>query len=109
MPLVRRLPLVCLLVLAACLAPLAPAGAEDDPRAVPLFDAKFTPRDVLSIAMEKKKAMTLVLTNGTTYSGFVKSVGDHAIILTRLRGKEFFDAYVPLASIVSMEERVRLR
>ena len=97
-------------LLALVLAIAAPlARAEDDPRAVPLFNADHGIADLLAVAQERKKALIVVVRGGKTYTGFVKSVGAHAVILTRLQGKEFFDAYVPLGSIVAMEERVRLR
>ena len=85
------------------------ALAEDDARAVPLFDARFAISDILAMAKEKGKSLAVVLNGGVTYTGKVKAVGTHAVILTELGGKEFFDAFIPLESIVALEERVRLR
>ncbi len=86
------------------------AGAQgDDPRTVPLFNAQHTAADILAAAKAKDKALVLVLDGGASYAGKVKDVGDYAVILTELRGKEFFDAWIPLDAIVAMEERVRLR
>ena len=96
-------------VLGITLALAGNAVAQDDPRATPLFDVRFTIHDILSVAKDKGKAMVVMLGGGVTYVGKVKAVGDHAVILTGLQGKEFFDAYVPLDSIVALEERVRLR
>ena len=79
------------------------------PRAAPLFDAQHTAADILAAAKAKDKALVLVLDGGASYAGKVKEVGDYAVILTELRGKEFFDAWIPLDAIVAMEERVRLR
>ena len=103
----HRAPLLAVLALAATMS--QSTLAQDDPRATPLFVADHTVADILAAAKDKKKALVLVLSNGSTYTGMVKAVGAHAVILTGLSGKEFFDAYVPLASIVAMEERVRLR
>jgi hypothetical protein len=94
----------------AALLCTAPALAQDtDPRAVPVFDARFAVADILATAKERKKALKLVLRGGASYTGLVKDVGAHAVVLTRLSGKEFFDAYVPLRAIVALEERVRMR
>ena len=97
---------------AALLAAALPgtASAQDpDPRAAPLFNAQHTAADVLAAAKAKGKALVLVLDGGASYAGKVKDVGDYAVILTELRGKEFFDAWIPLDAIVAMEERMRLR
>jgi hypothetical protein len=88
---------------------VAPVHGQDDPRTAPVFDARFGVADVLKIAKENDKALTIVLRGGGTYTGKVKSVGAHAVVLTGLRGKEFFDAYVRMDAIAAMEERVRLR
>ena len=89
---------------------LAPAlAAQDDPRAEPLFNAAFTEAEVLAAFKAKNKEVLLVLTGGTTYQGKVKDVGTAAVLLTGLRGKEFYDAWIPLDTIVAMEERVRMR
>ena len=85
------------------------ALADQDPRTLPVFDASWKVIDVLLAAKTQKKGLTFVLSNGQTYTGTVKAVGDHAVIVTNLRGKEFFDAYILLDRIVALEERVRLR
>ena len=87
----------------------APALAQDDPRAVPLFNARHGLADILAVAMTRKKALVVVLSNGSTYVGRIKAVGDHAVVVTEIQGKEFFDAYIPLDDIVALEERVRMR
>lgn len=94
---------------ALALSAVQPALAEDDPRTVPVFDATHAAAAILGAAKVKGKALTIVLRNGATYSGKVKSVGDNAVVLTGLRGKEFFDAWVRIDAIAAMEERVRLR
>jgi ABC-type Fe3+-hydroxamate transport system substrate-binding protein len=103
----HRAPFLAALALAATASQAT--FAQDDARATPLFNAEHTVAAILDEAKVKKKALAIVLSNGSTYTGRVKAVGAHAVILTGLSGKEFFDAYVPLGSIVAMEERVRLR
>ncbi len=85
------------------------AHAQDDPRTAPVFNERLGVADVLAVAKEKGKALTIVLRGGGSYAGKIKSVGSHAVVLTELRGKEYYDAYVLLDAIVAMEERVRLR
>jgi hypothetical protein len=93
--------------LIASAAPLL--AAEEDPRAKPVFDATHSVADILTAAKTQGKALIVVLQGGTKYTGKIKSVGPHAVILTGLQGREFFDAFIPLGSILAMEERVRLR
>jgi len=99
--------------LAAAMLSLALPGSagaqDDDARTAPVFDVQHTVADVLTTAKTRGKALVLVLEGGVSYTGKVKDVGDHAVILTELRGKEFFDAWIPFGAIVAMEERVRLR
>ncbi|MCP5153410.1 MAG: hypothetical protein H6983_04525 [Ectothiorhodospiraceae bacterium] len=99
------------LVLAAVLAgSVTPSAAQqEDPRAVPVFDADHPVTAILEAARAKGKALILQLGGGLSYTGKVKAVSAHAVVLTELAGKEFFDAWIPLASIVAIEERVRLR
>ena len=88
---------------------LATAGAvlaQDDARTKPVFDAKFAVADILNAAKTNGKGLVVVLGDGVTYVGKVKQVGAHAVILTGLQGKELFDAYVPLRSIVALEEQM---
>ncbi len=86
-----------------------PSAAQEDARIVPVFNARHEVSDVLVSALNKDKALVVVLHSGTSYSGKIKDVGDHAVILTELRGKEFYDAWIPFSAIVALEERVRLR
>ena len=84
-------------------------AAQDDPRTKPVFKANHSLTDVLTAAQTQGKALILALKGGMKYTGKVKAVGAHAVVLTGLRGREFFDAFIPLDSIVAMEERVRMR
>ncbi len=95
--------------LAVALGYTVVARAEDDPRARPVFDADHGVADILSAAQAQGKALIVTLHGGAKYTGKVKAVGDHAVVLTGLQGKEFFDAYILVDEIVAMEERVRLR
>lgn len=105
---IGRMPWLAVLALVAAVA-ATPATAQDDPRAKPLFNASVSTLDLLKTFQANEKAVIVVLHGGVSYAGKVKAVGTSAVILTGLRGKEFFDAWIPLESIVAMEERVRLR
>ena len=85
------------------------ALAQDDPRTRPVFNTALGVGEVLEVAKEQGKALILVLENGARYTGKIKAIGTEAVVVTGLQGREFFDAYIPLSSIVAMEERVRLR
>lgn len=92
-----------------CTGLAGPAAAQGDARTTPLFAAQLDMGDVLQAFKRRKKALVLVVSDGTRYTGMVKDVGPSAVILTGLEGKEFFDAWIPLGAIVAMEERVRMR
>ena len=104
----RRPTILCAALLLVSVLPVR-SMAQDDARAVPVFNAQHALHDVLNAAKAKDKAIVVVLQGGASYAGKVKDVGTGAVILTELRGKEFFGAWIPLAAIVAMEERVRMR
>lgn len=86
-----------------------PLHAQEDPRVAPVFKAAHSLADILNVARSQGKALVFQLAGGITYAGRIKEVSASAVIVTELRGKEFFDAWIPLESVVAMEERVRLR
>jgi hypothetical protein len=86
-----------------------PLHAQEDPRVAPVFKAAHALADILNVARSQGKALVFQLHGGVSYAGRIKDVSASAVIVTELRGKEFFDAWIPLDSIVAMEERVRLR
>jgi hypothetical protein len=56
-----------------------------------------------------KKAVTVVLKGGESYTARIGQVGDHYVLLSELSGKEFFDALVAIDEIAALEVRVRDR
>lgn len=75
--------------------------------ASPPLNAADTMRDALRRLQEAKKPVELVLKNGKSYRGLVGSVGDHAVVITEIQGKEFYDALVQLDEISAIEVRAR--
>jgi hypothetical protein len=67
----------------------------------------LTLRDNLRAMAESKKPVVVVLANGQSYRARIGSIGEHAVVLTELAGKEYFDALVPLEAIVAVEVRAR--
>ena len=98
----------CLIAVALLMTGTASAS-ETDPRAIPLFSVSKSVSDLLRVAQAQKKFLYFQLSNGMQYVARVKDVGQDAVLLTELQGKEFFDAWVRLDAIVALEERVRLR
>lgn len=98
-------------VLAAILAAVTVpnAAAQDDPRTKPVFNTDHDIAEILKAAKHQGKALILILENGARFTGKIKSVSTHAVIVTGLERREFFDAFIRLDSIAAMEERVRLR
>ena len=100
---------VSALALVAAVAFAPSTLAQDDPRATPLFNAQQPLSAMLNTAKANGKVLVLAVRGGASYAGKIKDVGTEGVIVTELRGKEFFEAWVRLDAIVAMEERVRMR
>jgi hypothetical protein len=98
---------IAAMLLGAVLA--QPLHAQEDSRVAPVFRAAHAIADILNVARSQGKALVFQLHGGVSYAGRIKDVSASAVIVTELRGKEFFDAWIPFESIIAMEERVRLR
>jgi hypothetical protein len=55
----------------------------------------------------KGKSVSLRLRSGEDLAGQVADVGDKAVVLTQLTGKEFFDAVITLDSIDAVTSRAK--
>lgn len=101
----------CKLIVSALLGLVLvqPLHAQEDPRVSPVFKAAHSLVDILNVARSQGKELVFQLRSGATYMGKIKDVSASAVIVTGLQDNEFFDAWIPLESIVAMEERVRLR
>ncbi len=69
--------------------------------------ATETMHDALQRLQATKKPVELVLRNGKSYRGNLGSVGDHAVVVTEIAGREFYDAYILLDDITAVEVRAR--
>jgi hypothetical protein len=65
------------------------------------YNVKASLEDNLKSLVGKKVLVTCV--SGTTFSGFVKKVGNHLIHLEKLGGKEYFDALIRIENICAVE------
>lgn len=91
--------LVLSLLASACLLASLPAWAAD-----PLKPAA-TVRDILNDAVDKKVAVRL--DSHEELEGTVTTVGEHLVQLSRLSGRDYFDAYVAIDRIGAIVVRVR--
>ena len=87
-------------------APLASAAAQGEAGA-PSLDPAQTLHDNLARIATGKQGVELTLRGGKSYRGRVAKVGDHAVLLTELEGREFYDAWISLEDIAAVEIRVR--
>jgi hypothetical protein len=71
------------------------------------LDPTHTLHDNLARIAAAKQGVELTLRGGKSYRGRVGKVGDHAVLLTELEGKEFYDAWIALDEIAAVELRVR--
>jgi hypothetical protein len=83
--------------IAVTLLLVAAAGAADQPGA--------SVRDAL--AKQAGKAVTLTLRGGQEVAGTVETVGEQAVHVSRLKGREFYDAVVRLDAIDAVVIRAR--
>jgi hypothetical protein len=90
-----------LLALAAPVRAQAPAEGP--------FNPATTVRDNLQRLQSGAKTVELLLKNGKSYKGKLASVGDHAVVVTQIEGREFFDALVLTDEIAAVEVRARDR
>jgi small nuclear ribonucleoprotein (snRNP)-like protein len=53
------------------------------------------------------KKVYVTLDSGSTFTGFVKKVGNHLIHLEKLAGKDYFDALIRIENISAIDTRFR--
>jgi hypothetical protein len=64
-------------------------------------------RENLKALATAKQPITVVLSNGKDYRARVGEVGDEAVVLTGIVGREFFDVLVDIDEIVAIEAQAR--
>ena len=84
----------------------AAALAQQAPKNPPTLAATGSMRDAL-MRLGEGTDVELTLANGKSYRGKLGTVGDHAVIVTELAGKEFYDALIRLEDVSSIEVRTR--
>ena len=62
-----------------------------------------------ALVAHQGKGVTVMLSSGQELSGRVKTVDEDGVVLTELRGKEFFDAAIDLDEVEAVVYRVRDR
>jgi hypothetical protein len=72
----------------------------------PLNPSKST-RENLKALAGAKQPITVVLSNGKDYRARVGEVGNEAVVLTGIAGREFFDVLVDIDEIVAIEAQAR--
>lgn len=88
----KRIGILVLVALSLAPLPVAPAAAAEESRAV----APFGENVKLMLDASVGRAVTLQLTSGQEIGGTVTRVGDHAVQLSRVSGRDFYDAVVLL-------------
>lgn len=89
-------------------APLA-AHAQPAGDAATTLSAAASLRDTLESLRAAGKPVELVLKNGKSYAGKLGAVGADAAVVSEVRGKEFYDAYIVLDDVSAVEVRMRDR
>ena len=90
-----------LLLLAVIAA--GPAAADE----AGALNATHTLADNLKQLQAAGNPAELVLKNGKSYRGKLAAVGDHAVVVSEITGREFFDALIVLEEIAAVEVRAR--
>ena len=82
-----------------------PAQADSKSKVVAIegmsYNVNASMEDNLKSLIGKKVLVTCV--SGTTFTGFVKNVGNHLIHLEKLVGKDYFDALIRIENICAVE------
>ncbi len=86
---------------------LAPASAR--PPEIGALQVDQSMRDNLRRLAEGGKRVELVLKSGKSYRGKLGTVGERAVVVGEIEGREFFDALVLIDEIAAVEVRVRDR
>ena len=84
----------------------AAGKAEVDQGQKPLSVAKSFSETMKDLSGTSAR-VTLVLKNGKEYAGFVKEVGNGQVVLTKLSGRDFFDAMIASSEIAALEIQAR--
>lgn len=102
-----RHPFILLLMVAALLAlpTLASAGAQW----MPVKDVHFNTQTSLADNLKglTGKRVELSLASGSSIAGTVESVGAASVHLSKVSGKEAYDALVPLDKVTAVQVRFR--
>lgn len=82
-------------------------AAKDTEFKAPVVSANFDMKKLLQNAQETNNHIFVSLKNGQSYSAYVKEVSGHAVVLKNPHQKEFYEVFVPLTEIASLEIRVK--
>jgi hypothetical protein len=82
---------------------LLPASAADEQK----FEMRSEESVKTVLADAVGKQVTLLMASGQEVTGVVVKVGDHAVHLTRLAGRDFFDAVILLERVDGVALKVR--
>jgi sRNA-binding regulator protein Hfq len=64
-------------------------------------------KEILNFAKQQSKTVNIVLNNGKSYKGLIAQVGMYHIRLERKDELSFYDAFINLEHISSIEVQVR--
>jgi len=81
------------------------AHADQATTETPVFSVDASMLDNLKSLSRKR--VTVYLIGGTTLTGSIKAVGNNAVHLEKLDGKDYFDALVSIDKITAIDTRAR--
>jgi len=79
---------------------------EGGAKPAPVLSTAGGMRDAL-LQIPAGQHIELTLANGKAYAGQLGTVGAHTMIVTKLSGKDFYDALIRIDDVSSIELRVR--
>jgi hypothetical protein len=71
----------------------------------PSFNPSMSLKDNLASAVGKR--VSLMISAGESVEGTIEKVGDHFVLISKLSGKEFFDALVRIDEVKAVVFRAR--
>lgn len=79
---------------------------ETGAKPVPVLSTAGGMRDAL-LQLAAGQPIEVTLANGKAFAGQLGTVGAHTMILTKLSGKDYYDALIRIDDVSSIEVRVR--
>jgi hypothetical protein len=98
---VHRIFLTAVFVMGLFIASQGGAAAQEKPS----FNPSITLKD--NLASNVGKRVSLMISSGESLDGTIEKVGDHFVLISKLSGKDYYDAVVRIDEVKAIVFRAR--